>query len=131
MSSWPPTIGQLLPRVQNAHGVESKLRAYSLNMQHEIGAHKARVFQRALGIGLDDVEHLVDQLLVGIGDTPISDVRDNAPYGVLCEVVVSVQGIGVAAGRLSRSRLPGSIARPRTCHALCPRISSRRLAPWL
>lgn len=99
MSSWPPTIGQLLPRAQGAHGVESKLRAYSLNTEHEIGAHKARVFQRALGIGLGDVEHLVDQLLVGIGDTSISDVRDNAAYGVLCEVVVSVQGIGAAAGR--------------------------------
>jgi hypothetical protein len=68
-------------------------------MEHEIGAHKARVFWRALGIGLDDVEHLVNQLLVGIGDAPISDVRDNAPYGVLCEVVVCVKGIGAAAGR--------------------------------
>jgi hypothetical protein len=98
VSSWPPTIGQLLPRARVAYGVESKLRAYSLNTEHEIGAHKARVFRRMLGIGLDDVEYLVDQLLVGIGDAPISDVRDNAPYGVLCEVVVSVQGIGAAAG---------------------------------
>jgi filamentous hemagglutinin len=99
MSSWPPTIGQCLPRAQDAHGVESKLRAYSLNPEHEIGAHKARVFRRALGVGLDDIDYLVDQVLVGIGETPISDVRDNAPHGILCEVVIAVLGIGVAAGR--------------------------------
>jgi filamentous hemagglutinin len=99
MSTWPPTIGQPLPSSQHAHGVESKLRAYSLNPEHEVGAHKARVFQRALGIGLDDLDYLVDQVLVGIGDAPISDVRDNSPHGILCEVVVAVQGIGAADGR--------------------------------
>lgn len=96
---WPPAIGSVLPRAREAHGVESKLRAYSLNPEHEVGVHKARVFQRMLGIGFDNVEYLVGQLLAGIGDAPISDVRDNAPYGVLCEVVVSVQGIGSATGR--------------------------------
>lgn len=97
--SWPPTIGERLPRGADARGVESKLRAYSLNQEHEIGSHKARVFQSALGIGLDDIDYLVDQLHAGIGDAPISDVRDNAPHGILCEVVVTVQGIGAAAGR--------------------------------
>jgi Domain of unknown function (DUF6883) len=99
VQSWPPTIGQQLPRSKDAHGVESKLRAYSLNPEHEIGAHKARVFRRALGIGLDDVDYLVDQVLAGIGSATISDVRDNAPHGILCEVVVVVRGIGAAVGR--------------------------------
>lgn len=97
--SWPPTIGQLLSRAHDAHGVESKLRAYSLNPEHEVGAHKAKVFQSALGISLENVDYLVDQLLAGVRDAAITDVRDNAPYGVLCEVLVSVQGIGSAAGR--------------------------------
>jgi hypothetical protein len=99
MSSWPPTIGQPLPRSEHGHGVESKLRAYSLNPEHEVGSHKARVFRRALGIGLDDIDYLVDRVLAGIGDAPISDVRDNAPHGILCEVVVTVKGIRAAAGR--------------------------------
>jgi hypothetical protein len=99
VQSWPPTIGQQLPRAQDAYGVESKLRAYSLNPEHQVGAHKATVFPRTLGIGLDDIDYLVNQLLAGIGEAPISDVRDNAPYGILCEVVVAVQGIGVAVGR--------------------------------
>lgn len=99
VQSWPPTIGQLLPRAADAHGVEGKLRAYSLNPEHEIGTHKARVFRQALGVGLDDVEYLVEQLLAGIGGSQISDVRDSAPHGLLCEVVVTVRGIGVAAGR--------------------------------
>jgi hypothetical protein len=84
----------------DAYGAENKLGGYSLNPEHEIGVHKARVFQQALGIGPDDVEYLADQLLAGINGAPISDVRDNAPYGVLCEVVVPVQGIGTATGRI-------------------------------
>jgi hypothetical protein len=98
--TWPPTIGDALPRVRDAAGVESKLRAYSLNPEHEVGAHKARVFRRALGIGLGDVEYLVEQLLAGIRNAPITDVRDNAPYGILCEVIVSVRGIGNASSRV-------------------------------
>jgi hypothetical protein len=97
--SWPPTIGEPLPRARDAYGVESKLRAYSLNQEHETGSHKARVFRRMLGIDLDNVEHLTDQLLAGVRGVAISDVRDNAPYGVLCEVLVSVPGIGAAVGR--------------------------------
>lgn len=97
--SWPPTIGEPLPRAGDAYGVESKLRAYSLNQEHEIGAHKARVFRQMLGIDLDDVEYLADQLLAGVRGVGISDVRDNAPYGVLCEVLVSVLGIGAAVGQ--------------------------------
>jgi hypothetical protein len=98
--SWPPTIGKTLPRVHDAYGIESKLRAYALNPEHEVGAHKARVFRRMLGITLHDVDYLSEQLLAGVSDAAISDVRDNAPHGVLCEVQVSVRGIGDSAGRV-------------------------------
>jgi hypothetical protein len=91
--SWPPTIGDVLPRAADAYGLESKLRAYSLNPEHEVGAHKARVFRRMLGITLDDADYLAEQLLAGISDAPISDVRDNAPHGILCEVMVQVRGV--------------------------------------
>jgi hypothetical protein len=99
--SWPPTIGERLPRVDDAYGVESKLRAYSLNPEHEVGSHKARVFGGMLGIRPDDVQYLADQLLVGVHEATISDVRDNAPYGILCEVLVPVSGIGAAVGQTS------------------------------
>jgi hypothetical protein len=45
--SWHPATGEILPRGYDAFGVESKLRAYSLNTEHAIGTHKARVFVSA------------------------------------------------------------------------------------
>ena len=82
--AWPPTIGELLPRGADAFGVEEKLSAYCLNPDHELGAAKARGFQRILGIAAADGEYLAAELLVGVGDAPITSVRDNAPFGVLC-----------------------------------------------
>lgn len=95
--SWPPTIGQALPRADAAHGVEEKLRRYSLNTEHEVGSHKAKVFRSALGITFDDIDHLVEQLLDGVLAASITAVRDNHPHGLLCEVLISVQGINDAA----------------------------------
>jgi hypothetical protein len=91
--SWPPTIGERLPRARAAFGIQEKLTAYCLNLDHEIGGPKAQAFQRVLGIGLADVEHLTDALRAGIVQEPITDVRDNAPFGVLCEVRVTVGGL--------------------------------------
>jgi hypothetical protein len=34
----------------------TKLRDYSLNLEHESGGRKARVFRAALGLTLDDAE---------------------------------------------------------------------------
>ncbi len=91
--AWPPTIGELLPRGADAFGVEEKLSAYCLNPDHELGAAKARGFQRILGIAAADGEYLAAELLVGVGDAPITSVRDNAPFGVLCEVRIEVRGL--------------------------------------
>lgn len=98
--SWPPTIGKVLPRAHHAYGVESKLRAYVLNSEHDVGTHKARVFRAMLGITIHDVKYLAEQLLIGLREATISHVRDNAPHGVLCEVSIPVQGIGDAATRV-------------------------------
>lgn len=91
--SWPPTIGQALPRAEAAYGIEEKLRGYSLNTEHPVGCHKARVFHSALGVTLEEIDHLIEELLVGVLVAPIAAVRDNAPHGLLCEVPISVQGI--------------------------------------
>ena len=40
-----------------------KLRDYSLNPNHPVGKHKARVFRAALGVGLKDADSLRNQAL--------------------------------------------------------------------
>lgn len=92
-TNWPPAVGQALPRAEAAYGIEEKLRGHSLNDEHPVGMHKARVFRSALGITLEDVDHLIAELLVGVLQATIATVRDNAPHGLLCEVPVPVQGV--------------------------------------
>lgn len=98
--SWPPAISEPLPRADDAFGIEEKLASYCLNPDHEIGGPKAAAFQRALGIGLADVEYLADALRTGILDAQITAVRDNAPFGVLCEVRIPVASLRERRDRL-------------------------------
>jgi hypothetical protein len=78
--SWPPTIGEQLPCAADAFGIEEKLAASCLNLEHEVGGPKARGFAQVLDIGIDDLEHLAEALRAGVIEAPITDVRDNAPY---------------------------------------------------
>lgn len=52
-----------LPNVERAAADIAKLRDYSLNPAHDVGKHKARIFQAALGITLDDAGWLVERVL--------------------------------------------------------------------
>lgn len=90
--SWPPTLGDRLPRATEAYGIEAKLQAYCLNLDHEVGGPKAQGFQRILGIDQHDVAYLANALRHGVLHAPVTDVRDNSPFGVLCEVRISVAG---------------------------------------
>jgi hypothetical protein len=90
---WPPAIGQPLPLAELAFGIREKLTAYCLNADHEIGRAKAQGFRRILGIGLADLEYLTEALSRAILAAPVTDVRDNAPFGMLCEVRVPVAGL--------------------------------------
>ena len=45
-----------LPNAENAVVDIGKLRDYSLNLEHESGGHKARVFRAALGLMLEDAD---------------------------------------------------------------------------
>lgn len=87
----------MLPRADAAYGIEEKLRGYALNTEHPVGCHKAKVFRCTLGITLEDIDHLIEELLDGVHVAPIAAVRDNAPHGLLCDVPISVQGIKEAA----------------------------------
>jgi filamentous hemagglutinin len=90
---WPPEIGEPLPRADEAFGIEQKLRSYCLNPDHEIGGPKARAFERALGIRPADLDYLTNALEAEARTAPIAAVRDNAPFGVLCEVPIPVAGL--------------------------------------
>ena len=69
-----------LPNAENAVVDIAKLRDYCLNPNHPEGKHKARVFQRKLGITRDDAEELRRTILEAILK---GEAREQAPtsYG--------------------------------------------------
>ncbi len=52
-----------LPNAVRADAPVEKLRDYSLNPEHPVGKHKARVFRSALGFTIEDAERLRDIVL--------------------------------------------------------------------
>ena len=52
-----------IPHAERAEVDIRKLRDYCLNLDHEEGKHKARLFAAALGITVDDVQDLYRALL--------------------------------------------------------------------
>lgn len=99
--SWPPKIGEPLPRGADAYNVHEKLRDYSLNLAHGVGGDKAVGFLQILGISSDDVEYLAAVLLDGARELPVTAVRGNAPFGLNCNVIVPVRGLGEGADRVA------------------------------
>jgi hypothetical protein len=55
-----------LPNVETAFIDIQKLRDYSLNIEHDRGQHKARLFLAILGLGVEDAEELQLILLEAI-----------------------------------------------------------------
>jgi Domain of unknown function (DUF6883) len=87
-----PMIGKPIPNASRAEIPAAKLRDYCLNPDHPDGAHKARVFMSALGIGRDDWRYLSDQLLAGVAVAPLTaDTHDQ--HGIRFEVQIEVQGL--------------------------------------
>jgi hypothetical protein len=97
--TWPPQIGELLPRAEDAWGILEKLASYSLDLDHRDGGHKARVFQAVLGITATDVDYLAYALREGLVTTPVRRVRANPPHGVVCGVWITVRGLGARVDR--------------------------------
>lgn len=61
-----------LPNCHKAVVEIEKLRDYSLNPNHPVGKHKARVFKAALGITLSDAEWLRERALeIALSDDAI------------------------------------------------------------
>jgi hypothetical protein len=60
--SWPPRIGEPLPRAEDAYGIHEKLATYSFDLKHRVGGPKAAGFQRILGITVRDLSTRASQL---------------------------------------------------------------------
>jgi hypothetical protein len=110
----PPTEGELLPRAAEAFGVRYKLETYSLNTIHKHGGPKARGFELILGITIDALDYLEAQIMARVLETPIINVRDNAPYGVNCVIDMPVRGIGAKADRMANVKTVWAFDRPDT-----------------
>ncbi len=109
---WPPRAGEPLPRAAEATGVRYKLKTYSLDIAHKYGGPKARGFELILGITIEAIDYLELQILTRVLDTPVREVRDNAPYGIKCTVDMPISGIGAKANRIVNVRTVWAFDRP-------------------
>lgn len=92
--------GDRLPRPHDATGVVEKLRDYCLAPEHPTGRHKARVFRAVLGYEKCDAPDLAASLVAAlIRGAPVEEVRDNQPFGILCDVRILADGIRARRGR--------------------------------
>jgi hypothetical protein len=96
---WPPKVGELLPRAEDATGVRSKLAGYSLNANHPDGGPKARGFSQILGITAQAIDYLEVEIHMGILASPIRSIRDNGSRGINCVVEFPLRGLGQYRGR--------------------------------
>jgi hypothetical protein len=108
--SWPPKIGETLPRATEATGVRDRLADYSLNPENERGAAKARGFALILGITLEHVEHLEAAIRAGIATAPVTSTRENAAQRINCVVEVPVHGVGEKRERVINVRTVWELA---------------------
>lgn len=91
---WPPREGELLPRFDEAIGIEEKLRDYSLVIDHEDGGPKANGFSTMLGIDLTAIAYLEREIRIGIAVNPISKVRLEKADAVGVAVDFQIAGVG-------------------------------------
>jgi hypothetical protein len=101
---WPPREGELLPRFDEPMGIEDKLRGYSLLVDHDKGGPKANGFAVMLGIDLDSVDYLEQQIRSGIAHTPISLVRLHPSGAAVCTVQFQIAGPGRYSHRTASLR---------------------------
>ncbi|HSS43336.1 MAG TPA: hypothetical protein VLK37_12400 [Solirubrobacterales bacterium] len=109
---WPPKVGELLPRAEEATGVREKLASYSLNTDHHSGGPKARGFAVILGITMDSINYLEAEMRLAITRYPITAAVDNQPYGWKCVVDFPLEGIGRYSGRVAKVRTVWELTSP-------------------
>lgn len=70
---------------------EGKFKGYCLNLEHQSGKDKARVFKSVLGIGPDDAEYLEEQIRNGLLESKISFIK-NDQWGRKYETIIPIEG---------------------------------------
>lgn len=116
--SWPPNVGDPLPRASEPWGVRDKLLRYSLNPAHASGGPKAEGFERILGITAEHMEQLEAAIEDAILEQPISGVRVKPPYGVHCEVRIEIGGLGDKSDRVAEVITAWELADPQAAPRL-------------
>src|ERR671925_90361 len=81
-----------LPEAHRAVVDREKLLDYVLSPDHEHGRHKARVFLSALGIDRDNWAYLREQIVTGMVDAEVSEVRTGR-YGLRYSVPILIEGL--------------------------------------
>jgi hypothetical protein len=81
-ASSAPSVGQPLPRADDAYAASEKLEW--ILAEHGHGPEWARV----LCVAGDDSERLWSAIAQAVLDAPVSSIRDLSPFGVGCEVRV-------------------------------------------
>lgn len=69
-----------IPNAEHAVVDIRKLRDYRLNMEHIRGRHKARVFESALGLTVEEAEMLQEALLAAVNSEE-AEAGDQDEYG--------------------------------------------------
>src|SRR5205085_616104 len=85
-----------LPNAERAVVDIAKLRDYSLNPAHDVGKHKARVFQSALGLTVSDADWLREQLLLATR-TGEAVAGAPSPFGKTYIIDMEISRAGQAA----------------------------------
>ncbi len=85
-----------LPNGGQAFIDERKIIEYCLSEEHDDGRHKAHLFRRLLGIGMDNAELLLDALLEGAaGEDAVPGKLDH--YGQRYTIDFTLHGPGGTA----------------------------------
>ena len=84
-----------LPNAGQARIPTDKLVRYALDLRHERGQHKARVFASALGITAADWRYVHDAILAALPEGTVRSTRIT-PFGIAYEVVVTIDGLNGA-----------------------------------
>lgn len=80
-----------LSNLETPRGIHDKLTAYSLNMEHEKGKHKAVVFQSALGYNQDNAGQLEQAIKAGLHRYRAIPIGDDG-YGPKFNVMLLIDG---------------------------------------
>jgi hypothetical protein len=123
--TWPPKVGEPLPRAGEATGVREKLIDYSLNTAHKRGRTKARGFERILGITIKDIDYLEATIREGILVMPVRSMRIRASCYFQCEVRVPIRGLGERRVRTVEAVTAWEFAHS----SAAPRITTAYLRP--